>query len=96
VKRTSPRAGGEAAKFGARFEELWTVKHLLDVLLGTHTNYRPASEPPPTRGASSPRRGRVMWTRSLSDKTTSSGSTRGLRRCHLGSPRVISSPQDSP
>jgi hypothetical protein len=34
VKRTSPRAGGEAGKFGARFEELWTVKHLLDVLLG--------------------------------------------------------------
>ncbi len=34
MKRTSPRAGGEAAKFGAGFEELWTVKHLLDVLLG--------------------------------------------------------------
>jgi hypothetical protein len=34
VRSTSPRAGGEAAKFGARFEELWTVKYLLDVLLG--------------------------------------------------------------
>lgn len=31
---TSPRAGGEAAKFGDRFEGRWTVRYLLDVLLG--------------------------------------------------------------
>ena len=30
----SPRVGGEAAKFGARFEGRWTVRYLLEVLLG--------------------------------------------------------------
>jgi hypothetical protein len=30
----SPRAGGEAAKFGERFEGRWTVRYLLDVLYG--------------------------------------------------------------
>jgi hypothetical protein len=30
----SPRAGGEAAKFGDRFEGRWTVRYLLDVLFG--------------------------------------------------------------
>lgn len=30
----SPRPGGEAAKFGARFEGRWTVKYLIDVLMG--------------------------------------------------------------
>jgi hypothetical protein len=32
----SPRSGGEAAKFGDRFEGrgCWTVRHLLDVLFG--------------------------------------------------------------
>ena len=30
----SPRAGGEAAKFGARFEGRWTTRYLLEVLLG--------------------------------------------------------------
>jgi hypothetical protein len=30
----SPRSGGEAAKFGDRFEGRWTVRHLLDVLFG--------------------------------------------------------------
>lgn len=31
---TNPRAGGEAAKFGARFEGHWTTRYLLEVLLG--------------------------------------------------------------
>lgn len=30
----SPRPGGEAAKFGDRFEGRWTVRYLLDVLFG--------------------------------------------------------------
>jgi hypothetical protein len=30
----SPRSGGEAAKFGDRFEGRWTVRYLLDVLFG--------------------------------------------------------------
>ncbi|OEV10906.1 NACHT domain-containing protein [Streptomyces nanshensis] len=30
----SPRAGGEADKFGNRYEGVWTVRHLLYVLLG--------------------------------------------------------------
>lgn len=30
----SPRPGGEAAKFGARFEGRWTTSYLLDVLMG--------------------------------------------------------------
>jgi hypothetical protein len=30
----SPRLGGEAAKFGARFEGRWTTSYLLDVLMG--------------------------------------------------------------
>lgn len=31
---TSPRAGGEAAKFGTRFEGRWTTRYLLEVLMG--------------------------------------------------------------
>lgn len=31
----SPRPGGEADKFGARYEGAWTVSHLLNVLAGT-------------------------------------------------------------
>jgi hypothetical protein len=31
----SPRPGGEADKFGARYEGAWTVSHLLYVLAGT-------------------------------------------------------------
>jgi len=30
----SPRSGGEAAKFGERYEGRWTTRHLLYVLLG--------------------------------------------------------------
>src|SRR5213593_4337002 len=30
----SPRVGGEADKFGNRFEGRWTVRNLLDLLLG--------------------------------------------------------------
>src|SRR4051794_15193749 len=30
----SPRRGGEAAKFGARFEGRWTTAYLIDVLMG--------------------------------------------------------------
>lgn len=30
----SPRSGGEAAKFGERYEGRWTARHLLYVLLG--------------------------------------------------------------
>jgi hypothetical protein len=30
----SPRAGGEASKFGARYEGVWTVRQLLEVLFG--------------------------------------------------------------
>lgn len=34
VKGVSPRAGGEADKFGGRFEARWTVRWMLDVLAG--------------------------------------------------------------
>jgi len=34
VKTVSPRAGGEADKFGGRFEARWTVRWILDVLAG--------------------------------------------------------------
>ena len=30
----SPRLGGEAAKFGVRFEGRWTTSYLIDVLTG--------------------------------------------------------------
>lgn len=34
VKDVSPRAGGEADKFGGRFEARWTVRWMLDILAG--------------------------------------------------------------
>ena len=40
----SPRRGGEAAKFGARFEGRWTTRSLLDVLIGRVAgNFGPAA-----------------------------------------------------
>ena len=34
VNDVSPRAGGEADKFGGRFEARWTVRWMLEVLAG--------------------------------------------------------------
>src|SRR5215211_6980851 len=36
--RVTPRAGGEAAKFGERYEGRWTVSQLLRVLAGEATS----------------------------------------------------------
>jgi hypothetical protein len=44
--RVSPRAGGEADKFGNRYEGAWTVRQLLYVLIG-RVNSITVEEPGP-------------------------------------------------